>query len=585
MKLTIDQALKKAVEAHKAGKVQDADRLYTAILKKQPKHPDANHNLGLLAVSVGKTSKALPFLKTALETNPKISQFWITYIDTLIKLDKLAEARAVLDEARRIGVKVSDFDNIEQRLKQSDQGLPKAIQKTEEPQPNLLNNLNSLNMDKEISLANKKISKPQDPSQDQVESLINLYKKGDLKQALLQVDSLIQQFPKSAFLYNIQGIVLNGLGRFDLSIEAYRKSITINPNYSNVYNNMGITFKNQGMLEEAINSYNKALAISPDFANVYNNIANALKHQGRLEEAIDAYNKALAIKPDYSVAYLNSTELLKAYSPRKKSSHCLFNIDKKIKNLSSKILHAKSNKEITDCILEGLCFISEDRFNYKTPLSQIYKHNSVDLNCTRHKKIFNTKNIIPEFCFGCFKVQVDISTFIDLVKLTTLFYKFNFEEDLTKKTIIELRPNISGYYKGLIYCKGLAQAEAVKFLLDISLKKVFGNKTISKIKRGCSEYSIKFPSYDKISKDSKKIMRYPEEWKLLENKFDEDELILPKDKQIPSLQEFCLSDFYIIQKWIDYAKGIGDLSIECFNDRPIVYTEIYEKAKKRARHL
>ena len=49
MQLTIDQALQKAMEAYKAGQVQEADRLYTAILKAQPKHPDANHNLGVLA--------------------------------------------------------------------------------------------------------------------------------------------------------------------------------------------------------------------------------------------------------------------------------------------------------------------------------------------------------------------------------------------------------------------------------------------------------------------------------------------------------------------------------------------------------
>ena len=52
--LTIDQALQKGVEAHKAGQIQEADRLYTAILKAQHKHPDANHNMGVLAVGVGK---------------------------------------------------------------------------------------------------------------------------------------------------------------------------------------------------------------------------------------------------------------------------------------------------------------------------------------------------------------------------------------------------------------------------------------------------------------------------------------------------------------------------------------------------
>jgi len=53
-KLTINHALQQAIDAHKAGKSQEAHRLYAAILKVQPKHPDANHNTGLLTVGFGK---------------------------------------------------------------------------------------------------------------------------------------------------------------------------------------------------------------------------------------------------------------------------------------------------------------------------------------------------------------------------------------------------------------------------------------------------------------------------------------------------------------------------------------------------
>ena len=69
MELTLDQALQKGVEAHKAGKAQEAERYYTAILQANPKHPDANHNMGVLAVGVGKPEEALPFFKTALGVN------------------------------------------------------------------------------------------------------------------------------------------------------------------------------------------------------------------------------------------------------------------------------------------------------------------------------------------------------------------------------------------------------------------------------------------------------------------------------------------------------------------------------------
>ena len=73
MELTSEQALQKGVEAHKAGKVQEADRYYTAILKANPKHPDANHNMSVLAVGVGKVQQALPFFTIALVANPSIT--------------------------------------------------------------------------------------------------------------------------------------------------------------------------------------------------------------------------------------------------------------------------------------------------------------------------------------------------------------------------------------------------------------------------------------------------------------------------------------------------------------------------------
>ena len=49
MELTIEQALQQGVAAHKEGKFKDAERMYRAILQSHPAHPDANHNLGVLA--------------------------------------------------------------------------------------------------------------------------------------------------------------------------------------------------------------------------------------------------------------------------------------------------------------------------------------------------------------------------------------------------------------------------------------------------------------------------------------------------------------------------------------------------------
>ena len=104
MMLAVEDALQQAVEAHKAGKLQDAEVLYRAILQAQPTHPDANHNLGVLAVSLNKSELALPFLKKALEVNPQQGQFWISYADALIKTNQVAVAKDVLERGKKLGV-------------------------------------------------------------------------------------------------------------------------------------------------------------------------------------------------------------------------------------------------------------------------------------------------------------------------------------------------------------------------------------------------------------------------------------------------------------------------------------------------
>ena len=52
MELAVDQMLQQGLFAHNAGDLQEAERLYRAILQVQPNHPDANHKLGLIAVDM-----------------------------------------------------------------------------------------------------------------------------------------------------------------------------------------------------------------------------------------------------------------------------------------------------------------------------------------------------------------------------------------------------------------------------------------------------------------------------------------------------------------------------------------------------
>ena len=49
------------------------------------------------------------------------------------------------------------------------------------------------------------------------------------------------------------------------------------------------------------------------------------------------------------------------------------------------------------------------------------------MGCKRHKKIFNDYNVIPNNCFGCYKVIIEPKTVIDLVKLYILFDNIKLE--------------------------------------------------------------------------------------------------------------------------------------------------------------
>ena len=120
MELTIDQALLQGVAAHKEGKLQEAERLYRAILQANAKHPDANHNLGVLAVGLNQVEGSLPHFKAAIEANPNEEQYWLSFTDALVKLGRMDDARKILEQGKANGLKGERVNALEASLVTSD---------------------------------------------------------------------------------------------------------------------------------------------------------------------------------------------------------------------------------------------------------------------------------------------------------------------------------------------------------------------------------------------------------------------------------------------------------------------------------
>ena len=398
LELTLDQALQKGVEAHKAGKVQEADRYYTAILKANPKHPDANHNMGVLAVGVGKVEEALPFFKTALEVNQTVDQFWLSYVDALIKLDRMDDAKAVLEHAKSKSAKGDSFHQLEKRL---------AFFEYE--QPNI-----------------------QDPPIETLKGLVNLYSKGQFQKALTQASQLLKKFPNSINLLNITGAINKRLSKLDDAIIAYTKAVYLKPDYADAYYNMGNALNDQGKLKDSIEAYKTALSIKPDYAEAHNNMGLALQDIDNLDDAIRAFKKSIIVKPDYADAYYNMGNALNDQGKLKDS------IEAYKTALSIKPDYAEAYNNMGNALQElgklkaalksfnKALSLEPDNTNAHRNLSLMKKYKENDDQIVQVKNLYSRKNLSEDarcnLSFTLAKIYEDIG---DIEKSFEFFTKGN----------------------------------------------------------------------------------------------------------------------------------------------------------------
>ncbi|MEI7455500.1 MAG: tetratricopeptide repeat protein [Nitrosomonadales bacterium] len=311
------QTLQSAVKKHQAGDVCAAKALYLSILQSQPDHPEANHNLGVLALQDNTPQASLAYFVTALNADPTKSQYWLSYIDALFLADLREDARAVLTFARQQGLQGNEVDALDARLNQD-------IKRASEP-----------------DLPHKKISakKSNDPSAQEINSLIALFSSGRLTEAESLAKSMTEHYPahwvgwkmlgvifqqlgknaealkptltasklspKDAETHNNLGIILDSLGRLPDATASYRKALAINPNYVQAHSNLGVTLQKMGLMKEATASYRRALSLDPGYAKAHDNLGAVFSEMGEFDLAEASFKRALQIQPGNAQAHCN----------------------------------------------------------------------------------------------------------------------------------------------------------------------------------------------------------------------------------------------------------------------------------------
>ena len=402
-------------------------------------------------------------------------------------------------------------------------------------------------------------------SSEKIQKILDYLNKQEFNFALNEIQNLSVKFPNDQTVNKLFATVYLKKSDWQNSIK-YNKKILLNEkNNYKIYTNIGFAYFKLGEIHKSIEAYKKSIEDNSNFEIAYNNLAISYIEIGHYKEAFSFFLKTLNINKNNYFAKKNLIYLLNFISPKNNKDHSFIGINNEIKKIFKDLKKINLNKIdiLTKVISYTEDIIEKNYKNFVYEETQIYRKNSQDLNCKRHFKIFNKFNVIPKFCFSCYKVQINLKNVIDLIQLYFIFDNINLQKNNIRKCVVELRDKVKGNYKGYIYCEELIEAKMVKEELNkILVDENFNNFKIE-IKHGCTEYYKSYPKFKKINFKGSQEFSYKQDWQEKEKAIDQLEPTrseMNKKIWVQSAKGINLSDILIIKNWISYAYILGDHS-------------------------
>jgi predicted O-linked N-acetylglucosamine transferase (SPINDLY family) len=263
--MAIDKVLVQAVQAHQAGRLEEAEKLYRKILFRQPRAPLAAQNLGVLLYNRGELDEAAKLIRRALAVEPRNSE-------ALNNLGNILRDQGQVDEA------VAAYE--------------KAI--AAGPNPGACNNLG------------------------------NIWRnRGDFDRAAACYEQAMRIDPTFLHSYFHLSMIHRHFGRLEEAIALQEQALAINPRFPELIMHLGRCLYDMGRYAEAAARYRTALAILPQHANTWNNLGNTLERMQDFAGAEAAYREALRLQADHVDAMSNLGTLL-AKTGRRRDAIALF---------------------------------------------------------------------------------------------------------------------------------------------------------------------------------------------------------------------------------------------------------------------
>ncbi len=237
-----------ARQLHMAGRLAEAEPIYRRILAADPRHADALHLLGVMALQRGHSAQAAEIIGQAIAIDGGVATYHSNLGNALKELGRQNGAIAAYEAAIRLKPDFADaYSNMSAALTEV----------------------------------------------------------GRLAEAAAAAETAVRLKPDFAQARSNLGGALHGLGRFQEAVDAFSAAIRLQPNLAMAHCNLGNALKSLNRLEEAVAAYGQAIRLRPDLAEAHFNLADTLEDLGLREDAIVGYELAIRHRPDFPQAHSN----------------------------------------------------------------------------------------------------------------------------------------------------------------------------------------------------------------------------------------------------------------------------------------
>lgn len=257
--------LPRAIALHDAGRLEEAERLYSAILEVDPANADALSLLGAIHLSRGRLAKALELIDLSLRGDANQPVAHNNRGLALMSLGKASEAVSAFDAALALAPEFIDA---------------------------LRNRGNAFHV------------------------------LGRAPEAVQSYDRAVALDPRNPRLLSNRAAILWSHGKHEESLASAQAAVELSPDWADAHNNRGIALSALGRTQAALGSFDRAIALEPRKAAAHNNRAVALTALGRFGEALAACDLALTAQPGYAEAIYSRGVALKELQRHAESLEC-----------------------------------------------------------------------------------------------------------------------------------------------------------------------------------------------------------------------------------------------------------------------